>query len=163
MAKRHRHSSLERSRQIADILARHGLGYLVGVFGLERVIPFQRGLLKHPRRATPYTKPEHLRMAFEELGTTFIKFGQILSTRSDLLSVEYEAEFVKLQDAAPAIAFDEVQETLVAELGKPIQEIFATFDASPLAIASIRSALMVYSSATHQKSLSSHSGSRVML
>lgn len=163
MAKRHRHSSLERSRQIADVLARHGLGYLVGVFGLERVIPFQRGLLKHPRRATPYTQPEHLRMAFEELGTTFIKFGQILSTRSDLFPVEYGAEFVKLQDAAPAIAFDEVQETLVAELGKPIQEIFATFDASPLAIASIRSALMVYSSATHQKSLSSHSGSRVML
>lgn len=133
----HRHSSLERSRQIATILARHGLGYLVGVFGLERFVPFHRGLLKHPRRAEPYTQPEHLRMAFEELGTTFIKFGQILSTRADLLPPEYLAEFVKLQDAASPVPPEIIQEMLVAELGKPLKELFASFDASPLASASI--------------------------
>jgi ubiquinone biosynthesis protein len=132
-----KHSSLERSRQIANILVRHGLGYLVGVFGLERFVPFQRGLLKHPRRAEPYTQPEHVRMALEELGATFIKLGQILSTRTDLLPPEYLAEFAKLQDAAPTIPIERVQETLLAELGKPIEEVFVTFDPLPLAAASI--------------------------
>src|SRR5713101_4493629 len=98
-----RHSHRNRMRQIANTLARHGLGYLVGIFGLERLVPFHRGLLKHPRRALPYTQPEHVRMALEELGATFIKLGQILSTRTDLLPPEYQAEFAKLQDAAPTI------------------------------------------------------------
>ena len=79
------HASLNRSRQIADTLVRHGLGYLVGILGLERFVPFHRGLLGHPRRDVPYTRPEHLRMALEELGAMFIKLGQILSTRADLL------------------------------------------------------------------------------
>jgi ubiquinone biosynthesis protein len=115
MMKLRKHSSLERSRQIANILVHHGLGYLVGVFGLERFVPFQRGLLKHPRRAEPYTQPEHVRMALEELGPTFIKLGLILSTRTDLLPPEYLAEFAKLQDAAPSIPLERVQETLLAE------------------------------------------------
>lgn len=132
-----KHSSLVRSRQIANILVRHGLGYLVGVFGLERFVPFQRGLLKHPRRAEPYTQPEHIRMALEELGATFIKLGQILSTRPDLLPPEYLAEFARLQDAAPTIPLERVQETLLLELGKPIDEVFVTFDPLPLAAASI--------------------------
>ncbi len=132
-----KHSSLERSRQIANILVRHGLGYLVGVFGLERFVPFHRGLLKHPRRAEPYTQPEHVRMALEELGATFIKLGQILSTRTDLLPPEYLAEFAKLQDAAPTTSIERVQETLLAELGKPIEEVFVTFEPLPLAAASI--------------------------
>ena len=67
-----------RYRQIASALARHGMGYLVGVLGLERFVPFHRGLLGHARRATPYSRPEHLRLALEALGTTFIKLGQIL-------------------------------------------------------------------------------------
>jgi ubiquinone biosynthesis protein len=132
-----KHTHLERSRQIADILARHGLGYLVGILGLERFVPFHRGLLKHPRRAEPYTQPEHIRMALEELGATFMKLGQILSTRSDLLPPEYLAEFAKLQDAAPTIPLQAVQETLIAELGRSSEELFATFDPSPLAAASI--------------------------
>src|SRR6266571_4815446 len=107
MIKLRKHSSLARSRQIANILVLRGLGYLVGVFGLERFVPFQRGLLKHPRRAQPYTRPEHVRMALEELGATFIKLGQILSTRTDLLSPDYQAEFAKLQDAAPTVPFEQ--------------------------------------------------------
>lgn len=57
-----------RYRRIANILARHGLGYFAGMLGLGRFIPFHRGLLGHPRRAEPYTQPEHVRMAIEELG-----------------------------------------------------------------------------------------------
>src|SRR5215471_17392231 len=126
-----------RMRQIASTLARHGLGYLVGMLGLERFVPFHKGLLKHPRRAQPYTQPEHLRMALEELGATFIKLGQILSTRSDLLPPEYLTEFAKLQDAAPTISLEAVQETISTELGRPIEATFSTFDPTPLAAASI--------------------------
>jgi ubiquinone biosynthesis protein len=132
-----KHSSLARSRQIANILARHGLGYLVGILGLERFVPFHKGLFKHPRRAQPYTRPEHVRMALEELGATFIKLGQILSTRPDLLPPEYQAEFAKLQDAAPLIPIESVREAIVSELGQPIEAVFATFDPVPLAAASI--------------------------
>ncbi len=85
-------SHIERYRQIAGTLARHGLGYLVGIFGLGRFVPFHRGLLKHPRRALPYTRPEHIRMALEELGATFIKLGQILSTRIPATSLSREVD-----------------------------------------------------------------------
>jgi ubiquinone biosynthesis protein len=76
-------------------------------------------------------------MALEELGTTFIKLGQILSTRSDLLPPEYQAELARLQDAAPPVAPDLVRETVVAELGQPLETAFASFDLTPLAAASI--------------------------
>lgn len=137
MATSRKHAHVNRTRQIATTLARHGLGYLVGILGLERFVPFHKGLLKHPRRAQPYTRPEHVRMALEELGATFIKLGQILSTRTDLLPPEYLAEFARLQDAAPTIPLEAVQETISRELGQPIEAIFATFDPNPLAAASI--------------------------
>ena len=63
----------ERYRQIAQALSRHGMGYLVGVLGLERWVPFQHGMLGHQPREEPYTRPEHLRLALEELGATFVK------------------------------------------------------------------------------------------
>ncbi len=85
----------------------------------------------------PLTQPEHLRCALEELGTTFIKLGQILSTRADLLPPDYLAELTKLQDSAPSVPFEAVRDTLVAELGKPIDAIFLHFDPEPLAAASI--------------------------
>ncbi|MBF6596303.1 MAG: AarF/ABC1/UbiB kinase family protein [Thermaceae bacterium] len=127
----------KRYRQIANTLTRHGLGYLVGVSWLERLVPFEKGWLGHARRTEPYTRPEHIRLALEELGTTFMKLGQILSTRSDLLRPEYLAELVKLQDAAPALPFDAIEGVLVAELGRPLEELFATFDPEALAAGSI--------------------------
>ena len=126
----------KRYRQIADALTRHGLGYMVGSFGIDRVVPFHRGLLGHPRRPEPYTQPEHVRMALADLGATACKFGQILSTRSDLLSPEYSSELAKLQDAVPPVPFSKLKETLSAELG-PIEEAFASLDREPLAAASI--------------------------
>jgi len=62
---------LTRYREIATILARHGLGWLVVQLGLSDLVPFQRGWFGHPRRETPYTQAEHFRMAFEDLGVTF--------------------------------------------------------------------------------------------
>lgn len=132
-ATRHR----RRYRQIATILARHGLGYLLGVLGLERLVPFQRGLLGHARRPEPYTRPEHLRLALEELGAAWIKLGQFLSTRPDLLPPEYQIELAKLQDAAPPVAVDHIREVVLAELGRTPEALFARFEPLPLAAASI--------------------------
>lgn len=137
MATRRKDRHSHRAREIARILARHGLGYLAGVLGLERFVPFHRGLLGHARRETPYTRPEHVRLALEDLGAAFIKLGQILSTRADLLPPDYQAELAKLQDAAPPVPIEEIRQTLLAELGRPVEEIFASFDPEPLAAASI--------------------------
>jgi ubiquinone biosynthesis protein len=83
---------------------------MVGILGLERFVPFHRGLLGHPRRSAPYTRPEHLRLALEDLGTTFIKLGQILSTRADLLTPEFQAELAKLEYHASSLDFQVLKE-----------------------------------------------------
>ncbi len=128
---------VHRSREIASILARHGLGWLVVQIGLGDLVPFERGWLGHPARVAPYTQAEHLRMALGELGATFIKLGQALSTRSDFMPPVYIAELSKLQDAAPPVLFDEICHVICAELGQPPEEAFAEFDLHPLASASI--------------------------
>jgi ubiquinone biosynthesis protein len=127
----------ERYRRIGDVLTRHGLGFLVGVAGLGRWIPFHRGVLGHERRPEPYTTPEHLRLALEELGPTFIKLGQLLSTRSDMVPASYLRELSKLQDSASPVPPATISALIEQELGAPPEEIFATFDTAPLASASI--------------------------
>lgn len=128
---------LTRYREIATILAKHGLGWVVVQVGLDDLVPFQRGLLGHAPRETPYTQAEHFRMAFEELGSAFIKFGQILSTRADLLPPAYVAEFSKLQDAAPPVPYEEIADVIEQELGAPPEIAFAAFERTPRASASI--------------------------
>lgn len=121
---------LNRSRQIAGVLVSHGWDYLRS-----------NGHHLHDKsflhRKGAQTGPEHLRSAFEELGTTFIKLGQILSTRADLLPPDYLSELTKLQDSASPFPFAAIQEALVAELDQPIDRVFAYFDPEPLASASI--------------------------
>ena len=101
------------------------------------MVPFQRGWLGHERRDSPYTRPEHVRLALEELGTTFVKLGQIVSTRGDLLAPEYQTELARLQDGAPAVPAADILDTIAAELGCRAESMFATFDLTPLASASI--------------------------
>jgi ubiquinone biosynthesis protein len=136
---KHTHSSLARATQIALVLAHHELWSLVDVLDLGRFVPvhLQRSAPSHQDRPGLHPEPEHLRMALEELGPTFMKLGQILSARTDLLPPDYQHEFAKLQDAAPTIPFESVRETITAELGQPLEQAFATFDATPLAAASI--------------------------
>lgn len=127
----------KRYREIAAILARHGLGWLAIQLKLGGFIPFHWGLLGHPRRKEPYTQAEHMRMALEDLGTTFIKLGQILSTRPDLVPPEYIIQFSKLQDSAPPFSYAEAAEVIQQELDAPPDKIFKAFDAQPRASASI--------------------------
>lgn len=128
---------LKRSRQIASALTRHGLGWLAIRIGLNDLVPFERGWLGHPVRETPYTRPEHLRLALEELGGAFIKVGQAISTRPDLIPPEYVAEFSKLQDAAPPVPFEDICQVICDELGASPENLFEEFDPQPTASASI--------------------------
>lgn len=119
---------LNRSRQIARVLLSHGWGFLRNN---------EQPIASTSSDVAANARPLHLRLALEELGTTFIKLGQILSTRADLLPTEYLVELTKLQDSASPVAFAEIQAAVVAELGQPIERIFAQFDPVPLAAASI--------------------------
>ncbi|WP_422935121.1 ABC1 kinase family protein [Sinomonas sp. P47F7] len=126
-------SHLERYAQVAETLGRHGLGFVFGQSGLHR---------RAPRLGTPdghegHTRPAHLRLALEELGPVFIKLGQALSTRPDLLSSAYRDELSLLQDQAPPVPAAAVAETLERELGGRPEEVFASFDPVPLASASL--------------------------
>lgn len=139
MAEANTHTA--RYREIAATLRRHSLGFMVGLLGIGRISPFRRnGGGRGADGAEPSTgesSPEHLRRALEELGPTFIKLGQLLSTRSDLLPPAYVDELAKLQDSAPPVPVAEIRAVIRRELGAEPEVLFATFDDRPLASASI--------------------------
>jgi ubiquinone biosynthesis protein len=127
--------NLDRLREIMTVLAKYGL-----VDWLGRVDSrWARSILRRAGTAELAAKPtaERVRHALAELGTTFIKFGQILSTRPDLVGPEMAAELAKLQTSAPADSIDTVRKTFTDELGLPPETVFESFDAKPLASASI--------------------------
>ncbi len=81
--------------------------------------------------------PEKLRLMLQELGTTFIKFGQLLSTRPDIVGEKISKELSRLQDDNPSISYEEIKEIIEEELGKDIDELFDDFSKEPIATASI--------------------------
>lgn len=123
-----------RQRQIAEVLVRYEMGHLLELIGLERFASLERRVL---RRGSAHTRPESLRLALEELGPTFIKLGQVLSTRADLLPADFQAELAKLQDDTIRVESAVIEEIISSELGAAPSEVFASFDPEPLAAASI--------------------------
>jgi ubiquinone biosynthesis protein len=121
----------------ATVVICHAFGYLVARVHLDRLVPFHHGLFGYGRRPERYLRPEHVRLAVEELGVASIKIGQILSTRGDLMAPEYRVEFVNLQDAAHPEPVARMRAIIRAELGRPVEAIFAAFDPVPIAAASI--------------------------
>ncbi|MFF5207366.1 ABC1 kinase family protein [Streptosporangium sp. NPDC000396] len=112
--------------QITRILVRHGLG------------PYLRG--RDPDLGAPSSRARlarSLREALDDGGVTFVKLGQILSTREDLLPAEFVEELRLLQDRVTSAPWAEIEPVLVAELGGPVEETFAEFEREPLAAASI--------------------------
>jgi ubiquinone biosynthesis protein len=136
---RRRVAEIARVRRVIEVLIRNGLGFMVEQLALERFLP--RLWRRHPVRADEAASrrsvPERVRHTLEDLGATYIKVGQFLSGRADLLPPAYIEELVKLLDAAPPVPFDEVRELLERELDTPIDELFRTFEELPLASASI--------------------------
>jgi len=124
--------SIGRFRHIAVVLAKYGFGEV-----LRRVHLPHRMTFFGKRLATKAEAPDRLVMALEELGPTFIKLGQILSTRSYLLPPEYAEALSRLQDRVSPFPFEDVRRILEQELGKPPEGLFARFDDKPFASASI--------------------------
>jgi ubiquinone biosynthesis protein len=124
--------SIGRFRRIAVVLAKYGFGEI-----LRRVHLPHRITLIGRRPSVKAAGPERLVMALEELGPTFIKFGQILSTRSYLLPSDYASALARLQDKVRPFSVEDVKRTIKEELGKNPEEIFAAFDETPIASASI--------------------------
>ena len=131
----------ERYRVIVRTLMRHGLGGLVGpvdVGGrIRQRLPGLSRPLDPARDALRRSRPVHLREALEELGPAFVKLGQILSTRADLLPPAYIAELERLQDQVPSEPFAAIRLTVESELGTTIESGFWRFEEVPLAAASI--------------------------
>jgi ubiquinone biosynthesis protein len=131
---------VKRYRQIVDVMIRHGFGYLVDRFGLRPVRSVRERLFgkrPDPEHLLVISEAERLRHALEELGVTFIKFGQILSTRHDLVPEEYIKELAMLQDNVPPFGYDEAKQVVEKEFGENINVIFSSFEAEPIAAASI--------------------------
>lgn len=129
---------LRRYREIAGIFAHYGFGALVELLEGPTPRSFPRRLLRRLRpSATRLGMPCRLRLALEELGPTFIKLGQILSTRPDLIPPEYITELARLQDTVPPGPWEPVRNQIEEELGGAIEETFASLDADPLAAASL--------------------------
>lgn len=133
---RYRH--LSRYRQIARVLIRYGFGLAVEQLGLTDVVSYPSRLFR--RRSAGergLTRGERLRLVLEELGPTYVKLGQVASTRPDLVPPDILAEMEKLQDRVPPFPVDKAWKVIEEELGSPLEEIFAEFEAEPIASASI--------------------------
>jgi ubiquinone biosynthesis protein len=124
-----------RVREIVTILGKYGLADWVSRLDLDFAKWLHRGATG--RKLADLTTEVRVRLVLTELGTTFIKLGQMLSTRPDLVGSKVAQELSKLQDDAPADPPAVVRATLEAELGKPLGELFAEFDETPLASASV--------------------------
>ncbi len=132
-----RYKNLQRLREIAQVLLRHGFGELVDQMELMPYLSIPTRVIRRGHGEKRLTAPERVRMVLEELGPTFIKLGQILSTRPDVLPPAYIEELSKLQDSAPPIPAEEVKQVIEEELGWPVEVFFKEFEEEPLAAASL--------------------------
>lgn len=130
---------VQRYRQIISIVFKYGLEELVEGLKIEQFVEMGLRMVYRRRRERldQMTKYERLRMALEELGPTFIKMGQILSTRPDLIPIPYAEELAKLQSQVPAVPFEDVSPMVESQLRRPLSEVFEYFNPVPLAAASI--------------------------
>ncbi len=128
---------LNRFKQILAVLFEEGFDFLLEKIGLKHEVPITK-VLKKKLVKQEITKPEvRLRRTLERLGPTFIKFGQLLSVRPDLIPKDYAKELEKLQDKTQQIPFEDVKEVIQKEFGKNISELFLNFEKEPIASASI--------------------------
>jgi len=135
---RFRKKEIKRLRVIVGAMARYGFDSIVNRLHLRAKIPLMERVFRRWKILEAEASASvRLHKMFEELGTTFIKLGQILSLRRDLIPREYIKELEKLQDKVAPIPTDNVKEQIQKELGKSVEELFAIFEEKPLAAASI--------------------------
>ena len=131
--------SLSRLSEIAQVMVRHGFGYWFEAHKLTDLLPGRsaEARLAAASESGTSTRGQHLREVFEELGPTFVKFGQLLSTRPDIVPPDIIAELRPLQDDVRPFGFDEVQRVIEEDLGNTVARLFLDFDEEPVAAASI--------------------------
>ena len=129
----------KRLHQIINVFLKYGFGQIIDQVHLGRYVPFKKRLKSFgawPALKGP-TVPERLKLAFAELGPTFIKLAQVLSSRPDLITLQYANELKKLQDEVPPFPAEEAKRIIEEELQLPIDKIFRHFNENPIAAASI--------------------------
>lgn len=138
--------NLQRLREILAVVSRYGWGDVVARLGPAGAVVRLRSRLRarQERRAgrepldpTAFTTEQRIRVALEELGPTFIKLGQVLATRPDLVPLSLIEELRRLHDDVPPFPAAEARRAVERELGRPVDALFASFDDRPLAAASI--------------------------
>ncbi|MBN1488335.1 MAG: AarF/ABC1/UbiB kinase family protein [Phycisphaerae bacterium] len=130
---------VNRYRQILTVLVKYGFDEIVDSLKIGQYVEIGLQLISrgHREHVESLTRAQRVRMVLEELGPTFIKLGQVLSTRPDLIPVEFVTELEKLQHTVPPFPFAEAKEIVEAELQRPLDRVFEQFDEKPLAAASI--------------------------
>lgn len=128
-----------RLKEIVSLLVRYGFGELVLRLKLPRLLEQAGHKVAWPDNPTEAgaDAPVRARHVLEKLGPTFIKLGQVLSTRVDVFPPDWIAEFEKLQHRVPALPFSQLEAQLVEDLGRPLNEIFSEIDPEPIGSASI--------------------------
>ncbi len=131
--------NIGRSREIISVLVRYGFADLVDRLHLRRYLQWGRRLFsfRKPPPEVRRSRAERIRLSLESLGATFIKFGQVLSTRPDLVPADVVAELAQLQEQVPSFPYDLVRELIRQGLGAEIEDLFAEFDPEPLAAGSL--------------------------
>jgi ubiquinone biosynthesis protein len=125
--------NFERMREISEIAVKHGFGYFFERHPLLALRPRWR---RRGHAITPH-RGRHIREMFDELGPTFVKFGQLLSTRPDIIPPDILQELVKLQDQVSPFPFELVKQVVEEDLGLRLDRAFEEFDPDPIAAASI--------------------------
>jgi ubiquinone biosynthesis protein len=128
----HAARDLGRVRDISKVLVRHGFGEIVARLGLGRSRKGEDGA-----SVPSGSLGTRIRHVLEDLGPSFVKLGQIASTRSDVLPAEVIAELKKLLDAVPPVPAQAIRERIETSLGLPLDEVYESFDDTPLAAASV--------------------------
>jgi ubiquinone biosynthesis protein len=131
--------NLNRYRQILAVLFKYGFDDIVELLRIDQYIEIGLQMLSSKRgdRLERLSRATRVRLAIEELGPTYIKMGQILSTRPDLVPVDFIRELALLQDNVPSFSFSDVRQIIQKETGQRIEDLFDRFDPAPLASASI--------------------------
>ena len=137
MSRTYRH--VNRYREIIAILVKYGFGDVLAKLELQKHLEFGKGFIlgKAAAEIVTLSRWERVRMALEELGPTFVKLGQIMSTRQDMIPQELITELEKLQDKVPPFSTEDVKRIIEEELGSSVDSLFKDFTDSPIASASI--------------------------
>jgi ubiquinone biosynthesis protein len=131
--------NLGRTGEIAAVFVKHGFGDIVDQIRMQRYVRWGRRVILRQHNLPENHEPRarRFRRALEDLGPTFVKFGQVMSTRADLIPADVIEELTRLQEHVRPFPYEEAVEVIERELGRPVSELFAVFDPKPIASASL--------------------------